>query len=229
MSVWVASRAAGLGALWLLAASAALGYAARMAGPVRLRWVRPLHYLHSALAAAGWLGALMHALLLRYDDYMPFAWKDLFVPFSSSYRPVWTGLGILSLYGWGLTLLTFDGRRSLGAHTFKLVHGAAPAVLLMAGLHALGAGSDGHLASLRWGALLAALMGLLGVMAAVMARLQRIGPQVAAAWRRPTSELAAWRGRQALPTRALPTPALPVQAGPTEGAHEAHADPRGGR
>ena len=225
MSVWVASRAAGLGALWLLVASAALGYGARLAGSVRPRWVRPLHYLHGALAAAGWLGALVHALLLRYDDFMPFRWQDLFVPFSASYRPVWTGLGILALYGWGFTLLTFDGRQSFGSRAFKALHRAWPAVLLLAGLHGIGAGSDGHMAALRWGALLAGVMAVAGAipkervarlprpLGSPLQRLQAVGFKLAAPGR-PTPDAATWRRWQALPTG---------------GVREAHADPRGGR
>ncbi|MEW6045243.1 MAG: hypothetical protein AB1609_02000 [Bacillota bacterium] len=157
MSVWVISRAAGVGALWLFAASAVLGHAARMAVRARPGWVHPLHYLHTALAVAGWTGALVHVLLLRHDPTIPFTWKALLVPLAAPYRPFWTGLGTLALYGWGLTLVAFDAKKRVGMNVFRLLHDMAPAALGLAALHALGAGSDVRLTSLRLaaGALLA--------------------------------------------------------------------------
>lgn len=149
ISVWVTSRAAALGALWLLAVSAGLGYAAGAVAARRPGWVRPLEYLHRAFAVAGWMGALVHALLLRYDPTVPFDWRAVLVPMAAPYRPLWTGLGTLALYGWGLILVAFDARARWGVRPFRAVHALAPAVLALAALHAAGAGSDVGLLSLR--------------------------------------------------------------------------------
>lgn len=158
MSVWVVSRAAGLAALWLLVASAAAGYAVRSLAPDRSRWAGPLAYLHIAFAGAGWASAWLHAWLLRYDPYVPFDWRALWVPGTAPYRPVGTAMGTLALYGWGVVLLSFDGRRRLGAGWFRRLHGVAPAVLGLSAWHVVGTGSDLHLLAVRAGA--GALLGL---------------------------------------------------------------------
>lgn len=156
MSVWVISRATGLGALWLLVLSAAAGYAARtlctaVPAPAngRARGLRFLRYVHRAAAGAGWVAALVHAWLLRYDPSVPFGWKALWIPGAAPYRPLWTGLGTLTLYGWGLILISFDGARSRWMPRFSRLHGLSPLVLGLAAAHAAGAGSDLHLLSVR--------------------------------------------------------------------------------
>lgn len=169
MSVWVALRGFGIGSLWLLNLSMATGFLLGWASSRRPRWVPALAYLHTSFSVAGWAGGLVHGVLLRYDAYMPFTWKQLLIPFQSPYRPLWTTLGILALYGWGLVLLSFDGRRRLGAGLFRALHQATPAMAVMAALHSLGAGSDPHLAAVGWAARLALALGA----AALVAHLRR--------------------------------------------------------
>ncbi len=114
-----------------------------------------MRYIHIAAAGSGWVAALVHAWLLRYDPWLPFSWKALWVPGAAPYRPLWTGLGTLALYGWGLILISFDGARSRWVLRFARIHALAPLVLSLAAVHTAGAGSDMHLLSVRLGAGLA--------------------------------------------------------------------------
>lgn len=198
MSVWVISRAAGLSALWLLAASAAAGHAARSlaaaaSGPAngRGRWLRLMRYVHIAAAGSGWVAALVHAWLLLYDPWLPFSWKALWLPGAAPYRPLWTGLGTLSLYGWGLILISFDGARSRWMPRFHRIHAMAPLVLGLAAFHTAGAGSDMHLLSVRVGAGLA--LALAG--AALVER--RLRPRTRPSEARPGNCGAGWTGEGA--------------------------------
>lgn len=149
LSVWVMTRITAVAALWLLAASVAVGYGTGAAAVRRPAWVRPLESLHRGLAVAGWTLALVHALLLRYDPSVPFSWRDILVPMAASYRPLWTGLGTLALYGWGLILLAFDGRERWGVRPYRVLHGLAPVVLALVALHAAGTGTDAGMLPLR--------------------------------------------------------------------------------
>src|SRR5207244_12945870 len=48
----------------------------------------------------------VHVLTIAADSFLPFSLTQLLVPFTSSYRPVWTGLGIAAaelLFALGIT------------------------------------------------------------------------------------------------------------------------------
>lgn len=193
MSVWLVLRAAGTASLWLLVFCQLAGYAQRWAASHRPRWVPALGYLHGSLAFAGWAAALAHMWLLRYDGYLPFSWKALLVPFQAPYRPFWTGLGILAMYGWAWVLLSFDGRRRLGARPFRLAHRATPLLAVLAGLHALGAGTDRQLPVVKAAAL--AAVGLACATLVLPARnrpAQRAGPWTADLLRQGANGIPGW-------------------------------------
>lgn len=171
------SRAAGLAAMWLLAVSAALGWASAAAALRRPGWVRPLQEIHRILAVVGWLGALVHVLLLRYDPSVPFSWRAILVPGASPYRPFWVALGVLVLYGWAVTLMAFDARGRWGSRIFRASHGLSPLVMALVAFHAAGAGTDAGLLSLK-----AAAAGLGGLAVGMVA--ERAASR--ALWRRQT-------------------------------------------
>ena len=66
------------------------------------------------------------------------------MPFGSSYRTVWLGLGTLS-FELGLAVgLTSLARRVIGARLWRAVHWLAYACWPLAVFHAVGTGTDGH-------------------------------------------------------------------------------------
>jgi methionine sulfoxide reductase heme-binding subunit len=139
---WMASRAAGIVAIALFAASVAVGLA--MAGRIARRpgLLPKLKRFHEAstLVTLGLMGA--HAGLLLFDGYLRSGLAGVTLPFALSYRPTFTGIGIIA--GW-LTLilgLSFYVRRWIGAQTWRWLHRFTIVVYLLALGHAIGAGSN---------------------------------------------------------------------------------------
>jgi sulfoxide reductase heme-binding subunit YedZ len=141
MTWWIASRSAGVVAYVLLSASVLMGLtmAARIA-PRRMR--RALRETHErvALLALGAVGA--HGLLFLPDPWLKPSLGDVVIPFSASYRPLWTGLGVCAAYLAAALALTFYARRRLGAQRWRNAHRLIPIAWALASLHVLGAGSD---------------------------------------------------------------------------------------
>jgi sulfoxide reductase heme-binding subunit YedZ len=72
------------------------------------------------------------------------------VPFSMSYRPAFTGLGIVAAYLAALLGLSFYARRRVGPRLWRRAHRATVLVYALGVVHALGAGSDASTPWLRW-------------------------------------------------------------------------------
>jgi sulfoxide reductase heme-binding subunit YedZ len=139
---WYLSRATGLGAFVLLTLDVCLGIAirTRVGEPVLARWrVTDLHEF-TALLALGLTA--MHTLVLLYDRYIGFSLVQLLVPLVASYRPVWTGLGVLSLYLLILTTASWYVRGTLGYRTWRALHYLTFGAYVLALLHGMLAGTD---------------------------------------------------------------------------------------
>ena len=138
---WLASRSAGIVAYLLLSASVVLGLAMalRIAPP---RLTPQLRVLHERIALVS-LGALAaHGLLLLGDSFLRPGLSGIVVPFSMSYRPAWTGIGILAGYLTAGLSLSYYARRRIGARRWRTAHRLIPIAWAMAVVHVLGAGSD---------------------------------------------------------------------------------------
>jgi sulfoxide reductase heme-binding subunit YedZ len=138
---WLASRSAGLVAFALLTAVTVLGLlsALRVAGPRTAKALRPWHE-SLALAALACIGA--HGLFLLFDGYLEPGIAGILVPFDMSYRPLWTGLGILGAYIVAALSLSFYVRRRIGATRWRNAHRFAPVGFVLIFLHVLLAGTD---------------------------------------------------------------------------------------
>jgi sulfoxide reductase heme-binding subunit YedZ len=137
---WITSRAAGIAALVLASLSVCLGLT--MSLKLLRRRGPDLLALHEVLSLATLAAIAVHGLTLLGDGYLKATPVDIAIPFASSYRTVWTSLGILS--GWGLALLglSYYLRRWIGARRWRALH-RMTALLWLAGLvHSLGEGSD---------------------------------------------------------------------------------------
>ena len=98
--------------------------------------------LHGALS---WLAVglgVLHASLLLLDRYYNYTISDLLIPFTGPYRPGWTGVGILSLYGLALISASFWVRKWLGYRTWRVLHFLNFPLFGMVTLHGLMAGTD---------------------------------------------------------------------------------------
>ncbi len=139
---WLASRAAGVVALVLVALSVILGLA--MAGRISRRPGLParLKVYHEALALSGLLAITTHGLLLLGDSYLRPGLAGIAVPFVIAAKPLWTGLGIIG--GWLAAILglSFYLRRWIGTRTWRWMHRWTLLVYALAVAHTLGSGTD---------------------------------------------------------------------------------------
>jgi predicted ferric reductase len=109
---------------------------------------RPVSFaLHQDLAAIGLGLAGVHAVLLGLDAAVPFSLTDMLVPFVAPYRPLWVGIGQLTLYLVAVVLASFYLRRRIGQRSWRLLHYLTFLSFAGATAHGLLAGTD----SAGWG------------------------------------------------------------------------------
>lgn len=145
---WLISRASGIVAVVLISLSVLLGLA------MAARLLRPAHKravvrLHEYVAVLSLVAIAVHGVTLLGDTWLKPGVTGITVPFALSYRPVWTGLGLIAGY---LALLlgpTFYLRKRVGARRWRKLHRATTVVWLLAAVHALGSGSDAGTVWLR--------------------------------------------------------------------------------
>lgn len=137
---WITSRAAGSAALLLTSASVMFGL---MIGSGRGGIDRrDLRTLHEALSLTALAMVALHGLSLLGDAYLHPGLAGIAVPFAGSYRPLWTGLGIVAGYGLAALGLSYYLRDRIGAARWKRLHCLTAVFWLAAVAHTLGAGTD---------------------------------------------------------------------------------------
>lgn len=141
-SFWILSRATGLTAYVLLTAVVVAGLVlkARPFGPaLRPAAVTDVHRFLSLLSL-GFVAA--HGITLVLDQAVPIPIKALFVPGSSVYRPLWTGVGVVAAELVALVIASFWLRRRIGTKNWRRLHWATYAIFAGATAHGIGAGTD---------------------------------------------------------------------------------------
>jgi hypothetical protein len=139
------TRGFGLVALILLTITMVLGLtqAVRYARPGLPRFVISALHKNASLLAVAVIA--VHIATAVMDTYAPIRIVDVFVPFISKYRPVWTGLGALAVDILVAVTITSLLRERLGHRAWRAVHWAAYACWPVALVHGLGTGSDSKL------------------------------------------------------------------------------------
>ncbi len=148
-ATWYITRASGLVAFLLLWLSTlwGLGISTRILGKkLHGSFTYDFHQVISLLAL-GFMG--IHIIILLFDKFTPFTLTQILVPFVSDYRPVWVGLGIISLYISLLVTVTFYMRGRIGSKAFRLIHTLSLAGFLGAAMHGLFSGTDSGLAAMQ--------------------------------------------------------------------------------
>jgi methionine sulfoxide reductase heme-binding subunit len=143
--LWWATRSTALVALVLLSLVLALGVAAGSGSPHTRVVVQSVHRGLSLLAVA-LVGA--HVGTVVVDGHVDLGMPDVVVPFGSSFRTLYTGLGTLALDLLLAVAVTSGLRTRLGGRAWRAVHGMAYVLWPLAALHGLGAGTDA--AAVRW-------------------------------------------------------------------------------
>jgi ferredoxin-NADP reductase len=139
---WLASRSAGIVALLCITLSVGLGLA--MAGRVSRRpaLARALMALHRQSALVGLIAIAVHGITLLGDRFLAPSIGDIALPFTSSYEPVWTGLGVTAGWLGAILGLSYWIRDHIGTALWRRVHRATILVYALSVAHAVGAGTD---------------------------------------------------------------------------------------
>jgi len=140
--LWYATRAAGLITLILLTAGMILGIlnAGRFASR---RWPRFLvQGLHRNLSLLALAFLALHVGTTVIDTYTSIGLQAAFVPFASSYKRFWLGLGAVACDLTLTLLVTSLLRQHIGHRLWRVVHWAGYLCWPVAVAHGLGAGTD---------------------------------------------------------------------------------------
>jgi methionine sulfoxide reductase heme-binding subunit len=146
---WYVTRAAGLIAYLLLWLSTAwgLGVSSRIFDPYLQRNYTYDFHQFISLLAIGFLG--LHLTVLLLDHYLPFSVFQVLIPFTSTYRPLWVGIGGIALYLTLLVTITFYIRQRIGVRLFRVIHVFSLVAFVGAALHGYFAGTDSPLLSVK--------------------------------------------------------------------------------
>jgi sulfoxide reductase heme-binding subunit YedZ len=140
---WLVSDASGIVGLTLISLSVFVGLtmAAKMLKRPTVK--RAAARLHEHIALAALAAIALHGLALLGDHWLKPGWRGITIPFALSYRPGFTGIGIIAGYLAALLGPSFYLRRRIGARRWRKLHRAIVVVWILSVIHALGAGSDG--------------------------------------------------------------------------------------
>jgi methionine sulfoxide reductase heme-binding subunit len=144
-ALWYFTRSAGLVALIALTASIVVGVVASI-GWTTERWPRFLSQSVHRNLSLFCLGLVaIHVITTVGDGYVPIGFLDAFIPFRSPYRPIWIGLGALTLDLMIAVLITSALRHRIGFRSWRFVHWLAYLCWPIALFHGLGSGTDAPL------------------------------------------------------------------------------------
>lgn len=139
---WILARAAGLTAYLLLTASVLAGLVVKSKPFGRALRAATAVDLHRTLALLA-LGALaLHATALVLDKTVEIGFLALVIPGAASYRPLWTGLGVLAAELMLAVYASFSVRRLIGQKAWRRLHWATYLLFVLATLHGIAAGTD---------------------------------------------------------------------------------------
>jgi sulfoxide reductase heme-binding subunit YedZ len=141
-ALWYAARSSGYVSLLLLTAILVLGTL------TALRWNTPdwprflSQALHRNLSLLVLVFLAIHIVTSVADPFAGIAVLNAVAPFTGSYRPLWLGLGVLSLELLVALVITSLLRQRIPFRIWRALHFAAYACWPLALLHTLGTGSD---------------------------------------------------------------------------------------
>ena len=140
--LWITSRAAGTAALVLSSTSLGAGLLIRSRGEPRRLLGSDARALHETLSLVTLIAIAIHGATLLGDGYLHPSPIEISVPFTTAYRPLWTGLGIVA--GWGLAALglSYYARERIGPSRWRTLHRFVAVFWVLGIVHTLGAGTD---------------------------------------------------------------------------------------
>ncbi len=219
-TLWYTTRATGVVALNLLTMTNVLGILTAGRAKSRSWPAFAQAELHKRVSVLAVVFLALHVLTAVLDTYVSVGWTSIVIPFASSYRPLWTGLGTVAVDLMLAVLISSALRQRISARTWRGVHWVAYGSWPVAMAHSLGEGTD---AAKLWMDIVAALctMAVVGALAwrvvdhrQSRARQARVGAStravVGALGRHPRSTDSPLSGAASLsprPARPAPNPA----------------------
>jgi predicted ferric reductase len=141
-ALWYLSRATGLVAFVLLSLVVVLGVTIKRHGkvPGLPRFAGVGLHRNASLFAVVLL--VIHIATAVLDPYVAINWLAVVLPFTSSYEPVWLGLGALAVDLTVAVVVTSLLRFRIGMKAWRAVHWLAYAAWPVAAVHGIGAAAD---------------------------------------------------------------------------------------
>jgi predicted ferric reductase len=140
--LWYVTRGAGAVSLVLLTAVVVLG----ILSALRVQaagWPRFLTTgLHRNLALMTLVFLALHIITAVVDPFTHLGWLTAVVPFSSSYRTLWLGLGTFAFELLLAIVVTSLARGLIGHAAWRMVHWLTYASWPVAVIHGIGTGTD---------------------------------------------------------------------------------------
>ena len=194
-ALWYASRATGVVSLLLLTAVVLLGVLVNRQGrlPGLPRFV--VTGLHRNLSLLGVAFVAIHVLTAVFDPYVTIRIVAIVVPFASAYKPLWLGLGAISLDVVLALIVTSLARARMSRRVWRSLHWLSYAAWVSALVHSLTSSTDLHGGVLLYLAIACSL----AVAAAVIWRMTHAGREI------PRAERAAATLAMMSPARGTPT------------------------
>ncbi|HEY5143121.1 MAG TPA: ferric reductase-like transmembrane domain-containing protein [Solirubrobacteraceae bacterium] len=139
---WYAARAGGVVAYILLTIVVVLG-TTMASGARSRRWPRfAVQDVHRFAGLLTGTFLVLHIVAIAIDSYLPFTLSSILVPFTSSYRPVFVGLGVVGAELLAALAITNRLRDRMPYETWRRLHYLNFAVWAGATVHGLGSGTD---------------------------------------------------------------------------------------
>jgi sulfoxide reductase heme-binding subunit YedZ len=141
-ALWYVSRATGLVSFMLLSLVVVLGVTIARRGkvPGLPRFAGVGLHRNAALFAVVLL--VIHITTAVIDPFVTIGWVSAVVPFTSSYEPLWLGLGALAIDLTAAVVVTSLLRFRIGLRAWRVVHWLAYALWPLAAVHGIGAAAD---------------------------------------------------------------------------------------
>jgi sulfoxide reductase heme-binding subunit YedZ len=140
--LWYATRGAGIVSLILLTTVLCLGIltSLRWRSVAMPRFVTA--QLHRNLALLSLVFLALHIVTAVIDPFTSLGWLTVVIPFSSPYRQLWLGLGVVSIDLGLAVIVTSLLRDRVGYRIWRTVHWLAYGAWPLALLHGFGTGTD---------------------------------------------------------------------------------------
>jgi predicted ferric reductase len=139
---WYIVRASALIGFLLLYVSIFVGTISCLPGIgkyfLRLRSLK----FHCWISFQALIFALIHAITLLFHKFIPFGWKDVFIPFHSSFEPFLVGLGTIVFYLMVILVATSYARKYISAKLWRSIHFLNIGLYIAVVIHAFYLGTD---------------------------------------------------------------------------------------